>query len=62
VTAATAAATLGNIGPGLEAVGPIKDYAFFDPVSKLVMVVLMWLGRLEVYSIAALVTVRFWRP
>jgi trk system potassium uptake protein TrkH len=63
VTAATAAAaTLGNIGPGLEAVGPVKDYAFFDPVSKLVMVVLMWLGRLEVYSIAALVTVRFWRP
>jgi trk system potassium uptake protein TrkH len=63
VTAATAAAaTLGNIGPGLEAVGPIKDYAFFDPVSKLVMVVLMWLGRLEVYSIAALITVRFWRP
>ncbi|HUF78348.1 MAG TPA: potassium transporter TrkG, partial [Thermoanaerobaculia bacterium] len=63
VTAATAAAaTLGNIGPGLEAVGPIHNYAFFDPVSKLVMVVLMWLGRLEVYSIAALATVRFWRP
>jgi len=63
VTAATAAAaTLGNIGPGLEAVGPIHNYAFFDPVSKLVMVVLMWLGRLEVYSIAALVTLRFWKP
>ncbi|HSL83456.1 MAG TPA: TrkH family potassium uptake protein [Thermoanaerobaculia bacterium] len=63
VTAATAAAaTLGNIGPGLEAVGPIDSYAFFDPVSKVLMVLLMWLGRLEVYSIAALVTVRFWRP
>ncbi len=63
VTAATAAAaTLGNIGPGLGAVGPIDSYAFFDPVSKLLMVLLMWLGRLEVYSIAALVTVRFWRP
>lgn len=62
VTAGTAAiATLGNIGPGLEAVGPVENYAFFGTGAKLVMVLLMWLGRLEVYSIAALVTVRFWR-
>lgn len=62
VTSATAAAaTLGNIGPGLEAVGPIDNYGFFHPVSKLIMVLLMWLGRLEVYAIAALVTARFWR-
>lgn len=62
VTSATAAAaTLGNIGPGLEAVGPVDNYAFFHPVSKLIMVLLMWLGRLEVYSILALATVQFWR-
>ena len=62
VTSATAAAaTLGNIGPGLEAVGPMENFGFFPAVSKLIMVLLMWLGRLEVYSIAALVTVRFWR-
>lgn len=61
-TATAAAATLGNIGPGLEAVGPVDSYAFFDPVSKIVMILLMWLGRLEVYSIAALLTVRFWKP
>ena len=62
VTSATAAAaTLGNIGPGLEAVGPIDNYGFFHPVSKLIMVLLMWLGRLEIYSILALVTVQFWR-
>jgi trk system potassium uptake protein TrkH len=62
VTAATAAAaTLGNIGPGLEAVGPVENFAFFPASSKLIMTLLMWMGRLEVYSIMALVTVRFWR-
>lgn len=62
VTSATAAAaTLGNIGPGLEAVGPVENFAFFTTGSKLLMIFLMWLGRLEVYSIAALVTVRFWK-
>jgi len=62
VTAATASiATLGNIGPGLEAVGPVENFAFFSWRDKGVMVVLMWLGRLEVYSIAALVSLRFWK-
>jgi len=62
VTAATASiATLGNIGPGLEAVGPIENYAFFSGRDKGLMVVLMWLGRLEVYSIAALLSLRFWK-
>jgi trk system potassium uptake protein len=62
VTSGTAAiATLANVGPGLEAVGPIENYAFFTAGDKLVMVMLMWLGRLEVYSLAALFTVAFWR-
>lgn len=62
VTAATAAiATLGNVGPGLDQVGPSANFAFFAGWEKLVMVLLMWLGRLEVYSIAALFTVAFWR-
>ena len=62
VTAGTAAiATLGNIGPGLEAVGPVQNFSFFTPLEKFLMILLMWLGRLEVYSIMALVTLRFWR-
>jgi len=62
VTTATAsAATLGNIGPGLRAVGPTENYAFFNGGQKLLMVLLMWLGRLEVYSIMALFTRSFWR-
>ncbi|MEM9555115.1 MAG: TrkH family potassium uptake protein [Acidobacteriota bacterium] len=61
-TAATASiATLGNIGPGLSAVGPTANFAFFADWQKLLMVLLMWLGRLEVYAIAALFTIAFWR-
>jgi trk system potassium uptake protein TrkH len=62
VTSATAAAaTIGNIGPGLKAVGPTQNYAFFDAWDKGLMIVLMWMGRLEIYSIAALFSRSFWR-
>jgi len=62
MTAATAAiATLGNIGPGLERVGPVENFAFFSSWAKLVMVFLMLAGRLEVYAIVALFNRRFWR-
>ncbi|MEM8934305.1 MAG: TrkH family potassium uptake protein [Acidobacteriota bacterium] len=61
-TAATASiATLGNIGPGLDLVGPTMGFAFFAPWQKLVMVLLMWLGRLEIYAILAVMTLAFWR-
>lgn len=62
VSAATASiAALGNIGPGLEMVGPTKNFAFFPAWQKLLMVVLMWLGRLEVYVIIAMLSGSFWR-
>ncbi|HKK50260.1 MAG TPA: potassium transporter TrkG, partial [Myxococcota bacterium] len=63
VTAATASiATLSNIGPGLGPVGPAGNFAFFAPWQKLVMVLLMWLGRLEFFALLALFQRRFWRP
>jgi len=62
ITAATASiATLSNIGPGLGAVGPFGDFAFFASWQKLVMVALMWLGRLEFFALLALFHRRFWR-
>ncbi len=61
-TSATAAITvLGNIGPGLAGVGPTQNFAFFSDGQKLAMVLLMWIGRLEVYAILALFTVAYWR-
>jgi trk system potassium uptake protein TrkH len=63
ITAATASiATLGNVGPGLGAVGPQLNYTLFGAGEKIIMVLLMLLGRLEVYAIAALFLTRFWRP
>jgi trk system potassium uptake protein TrkH len=62
VTAATASiATLSNIGPGLGAVGPEGNYAAFAAWQKLVMIFLMWLGRLEFFALLSLLLPYFWR-
>jgi trk system potassium uptake protein TrkH len=62
VTAATAAAaTIGNIGPGLANVGPTDNFAFFSGWHKGLMVLLMLMGRLEIYSFAALITRAYWK-
>ena len=49
----------GGFGPGFGAVGPAQNYAFFPDLSKLVMVVLMIVGRLELYT--AMVLLFLWR-
>jgi trk system potassium uptake protein TrkH len=46
-------ATIGNIGPGFGKLGPFGSYLFFPDSSKLLMVVLMWLGRLEIVPVLA---------
>ena len=62
VTAATASlATVSNIGPGLSSVGPTENFAFFAGWQKLVMILLMWLGRLEFFAVVALMLPRFWK-
>ncbi len=61
-TAASAsAATLNNIGPGFGGVGATHNYAWFSGPSKIVMSMLMVLGRLEMFTILVLFTPRFWR-
>lgn len=61
VTASAAvAATLNNIGPGLGLVGAVENYAFFQPVTKLLLSFFMVLGRLELYTILVLFAPRFW--
>ena len=61
VTAATASlATLCTVGPGLNQVGAIEDYAWFSDGSKLFMCFLMLVGRLELFAVFALFQPRFW--
>jgi len=61
-TATTAAiASLSNVGPGLSVIGPTGDYHVFAAWQKLLMVGLMWLGRLELFVVLALLQPSFWR-
>lgn len=55
-------ACLGNIGPGFGSVGPTGNYAHLSPLAKIVLSVLMVVGRLEVYSVLAALHPDFWRP
>lgn len=59
--ASASVATLGNIGPAFGAVGPTENYAFFGPASKVVLTLLMLLGRLEIYTLLVVFTPHFWR-
>lgn len=55
------AATLNNIGPGLEAVGAKMDYALVPAAGKVFLSLCMVLGRLELFSILVLFAPAFWR-
>lgn len=57
----TVAATLGNIGPGFGYVGASQTFAGYSLVTKLFLSLLMLLGRLELFTIIALLVPRNWR-
>ncbi|WP_137288248.1 TrkH family potassium uptake protein [Natronorubrum halophilum] len=54
-------ATIGNIGPGFGRLGPFGSYLEFPVTSKLVMIFLMWIGRLEIIPVLVLFTGAFWK-
>jgi trk system potassium uptake protein TrkH len=60
-TLAVAASALGNGGPGFGITGPFGSFAPLGDVSKLTMIVLMWLGRLEIIPVFVLATRHYWR-
>ena len=55
------AATLGNIGPGIGAVGPAENYAHFPVFGKWFLSFLMLIGRLELFTVLVILTPSFWR-
>jgi len=62
ITGSTAViATLNNIGPGLGGVGPSRNFAWLPDLSKAVLIVCMVAGRLELYTIAALLVPSYWK-
>ena len=54
-------ACFNNIGPGMEAVGPTCNFAFFSPLSKLVLIFDMLAGRLEIFPILILFSSYSWK-
>jgi len=55
------AATLGNVGPGLGGVGPSSNYALLPGAAKFILIICMWLGRLELFTVIMIFSPRFWR-
>jgi trk system potassium uptake protein TrkH len=60
-TITSVAATIGNIGPGLDAVGPIGSFADLSARSKVVLSLCMIIGRLEIYPILLMLVPQFWK-
>lgn len=55
------AATLNNIGPGLELVGPTGNFSIFSNGAKLVLIFDMLAGRLEIFPLLLLFMRSTWR-
>ncbi len=53
-------ACFNNIGPGLEAVGPTCNFGAYSDLSKLVLILCMLAGRLEIFPILALFSRSTW--
>ncbi len=62
VTGMTATiACLGNIGPGLNQVGPMAHFGDLHPLSRVALTLVMWIGRLEVLTVLVVLRPEAWR-
>jgi trk system potassium uptake protein TrkH len=62
LTAMSAGITaVGNVGPGLAAIGPTDHFAHFPAIVKLFLAGCMIAGRLELFTLLILLTPGFWR-
>lgn len=57
----TALTAIGNVGPGLGAVGATDNFFHFPAAVKLLLSACMLLGRLEIFTILVLFSRQFWR-
>jgi len=62
VTSMSASMTaISNVGPGLGEVGPYDNFTHFPGLVKIVLAVIMLFGRLEIFTLLAMVSREFWR-
>jgi trk system potassium uptake protein len=55
------ASAMGNIGPGLNTVGPASTYAHLHDIAKITLTFCMLMGRLELFTILIILSRGFWR-
>jgi trk system potassium uptake protein TrkH len=53
--------SIANVGPGFEQINPSSNYSFFSGQSKILLSFLMLFGRLELFTMIALLVPSFWR-
>lgn len=54
-------AALGNIGPGLGEFGPTDSFAQLPYLRKWVLILLMMIGRLEIFTVLIIFSPSFWK-
>lgn len=62
VTASSSVATcMAGIGPGFGSVGPVSNFAAIPEAAKIILSLLMIIGRLEIITVFTIFTRAFWR-
>ncbi len=56
-----ALACISNVGPAFEAVGPYSSFALYSDFSKVILTVVMMLGRLEIFPVLILFSPKTWK-
>lgn len=56
-----AAASITNVGPAFDEVGPTSHYSHLGSLTKIILSLAMIIGRLELYTILVLLMPSFWR-
>ncbi len=56
-----ALACIGNVGPGFGEAGPMGSFATFSNSAKVLLTFAMWIGRLEIVTVLALLHPHVWR-
>lgn len=54
-------ASVGNVGPGLNLVGPVSNYEFIPLLGKFVLTICMIVGRLELFTVFMIFIPPFWK-
>ncbi len=52
---------ISNVGPGFDLIGPMSNFAWYSPYAKILLSLVMLIGRLEIFPIILLFTPNTWK-